>query len=70
MTKGKIQSLSITGNTASFSGVGRLEDGSRVSFNVSVADNGSPGTSDTISISLSNGYSVGGTLISGDIRIY
>ena len=70
MTKGKIQSLSITGNTASFSGVGRLDDGSRVSFNVIVTDNGSPGTSDTISISLSDGYSAAGTLIKGDIRIY
>jgi hypothetical protein len=70
MTKGEIQSLSITGNTAGFSGLGRLGDGSRVRFNVSVTDNGEPGTSDTISISLSNGYFVSGTLLSGDIRIY
>ena len=67
--KARIQSLSITGNTASFSGQGHLEDGTRVTFSVSVTDNGEPGTSDTISISLSNGYSVSGTLTSGDIRI-
>jgi hypothetical protein len=70
ITKGKIRTLSISGNTAGFSGQGRLDDGTRVSFDVSVTDNGSPGTSDTISISLSNGYSAGGTLTSGDIRIY
>ena len=70
MTKGKIQSLSITGNTASFSGVGRLDNGTKVTFSVNVTDNGEPGISDTISISLTNGYSASGTLISGDIRIH
>jgi hypothetical protein len=68
--KARIQSLSITGNTADFSGQALLEDGSRVRFNVNATDNGEPGTSDTISISLSNGYSVSGTLTSGDIRIH
>jgi hypothetical protein len=47
-----------------------LDNGAKVSYGVGVTDNGEPGTSDTISISLSNGYSVGGTLTSGDIRIY
>ena len=70
MTKGKIQSLSITGINAEFSGKARLEDGTRVTFDVSVTDNGEPGRLDTISITLSNGYSAGGTLTSGDIRIY
>ncbi len=41
----------------------------RVMFSVNVTDNGQPGTLDTISISLSNGYSVSGNLISGDIRM-
>ena len=68
-TKGKIQSLSITGNTVDLNGQARLEDGSIVTFSVSVTDNGEPGTSDTISISLSTGYFVNGTLISGDVRI-
>ena len=70
MTNAKIQSLSITGNSAQFSGQGYLENGSRVAFNVNVTDNGEPGTSDTISINLRDGYSVSGTLIKGDIRIY
>ena len=47
-----------------------MEDGSTVTFSVSVTDNGEPGTSDTISISLTNGYFASGTLTSGDIRIY
>jgi hypothetical protein len=69
MSKAGIDSLSITGNTAGFGGFGILDDGTGVNFNVSVTDNGEPGTSDTISISLSTGYSVSGTLNSGDIRI-
>jgi hypothetical protein len=67
--KARVQSLSITGNTAGFSGQARLDGGTRVTFSVNVTDNGEPGTSDTISITLSNGYSVSGTLTSGDIRI-
>ncbi len=70
ITKDIIRSLSIPSNTADFSGSGRLEDETKVRFTVSVTDNGSPGRSDTISISLDNGYSVTGTLTSGDIRIY
>ncbi|MGH8092113.1 MAG: post-COAP-1 domain-containing protein, partial [Chthoniobacterales bacterium] len=70
MTNAKIRSLSIAGNTADFSGQAYLENGSRVTFNVNVTDNGEPGTLDTISISLSSGYSVSGALTSGDIHIY
>jgi hypothetical protein len=70
ITKGIIRSLSIPTNTADFTGSARLEDGTSVRFTVRVTDNGSPGRSDTISISLDNGYSVSGTLTSGDIRIY
>jgi hypothetical protein len=67
ITRGKIQSLSFAGNTADFSG---RDDASRVTFSVSVTDNGDPGTLDRIVIKLSNGYSVSGRLTSGDIRIY
>ena len=67
--KARVQSLSITGNTAGFSGQARLDGGTRVTFTVNVTDNGEPGTLDTISISLSNGYSVSGNLTTGDIRI-
>ena len=60
ITRAEIRNLSITGNTADFSGPAHLEDGTRVRFTVSVTDNGEPGTSDTISISLTTGYSVSG----------
>jgi hypothetical protein len=70
LTNAAIQSVSITGNTAELSGTGHLDDGTKVRYSVSVTDNGSSGTSDTISISLDDGYSASGTLTSGDIRIY
>jgi hypothetical protein len=70
LTNAGILSLSINGNTAACSGTGRLDDGTKVSFIVNVTDNGSPGTSDTISITLNDGYSVSGTLTSGDIQIH
>ncbi len=67
--KGRVESLTISGNSADFSGFVIL-DGKTVTFDVSVTDNGEPGTSDTISINLNDGYSAGGTLTSGEIRIY
>ena len=70
LTNAGIRSLSIDGNTAEVSGTARLDDGTKVRYTVSVTDNGEPGTSDAISISLSDGYSAGGNLTTGDIRIY
>ena len=69
ITDATIRRLTINGNSATFNGRADLGGGNRVTFNVSVADNG-PGTSDTLSITLSNGYSAGGTLIDGNIRVY
>lgn len=69
ITNAKFQNLSVEGNTAYFVGSTRLDTGLKVIFNVSATDNGQPGTSDTISITLSNGYSASGTLTSGDIQI-
>lgn len=60
----------INGGSANFSGGGRLEDGSRVTFSVSVTNNSSDGSSDSFSVNLSNGYSAAGTLTSGDIQIH
>jgi hypothetical protein len=68
--KGKVRSLTINGTSADFNGVAKLGDGSKVRFNVSVMDNSGDGSSDTFSLSLSNGYSASGTLTSGDIRIH
>ena len=64
----KVRRLTITGSSAHLAGTGKLTDGTRVSFSVDVMDNGD-GSTDTFSISLSNGYSAGGTVTNGDIRI-
>jgi len=69
MTSGRIDSLALHNNEADFSGSARLDDGSLVQFRTGVVDGGD-GNSDTFNISLNNGYSAGGTLTSGDIRIY
>ena len=70
LTNAGIRSLSIAGNTAALSGKGHLHDGTKVGYRASVTDNGEPGILDTISITLSDGYSAGGTLIGGDIQIH
>ena len=59
----------IVGNSAKLIGYGHLEDGTRGRFRVSVTDNGA-GTTDTISVTFDNGYTLSGNLTSGDIRIY
>jgi expansin (peptidoglycan-binding protein) len=69
ITKAKIRTLAFTGNRADLSGNTRLSDGTKVTYSLSVTDNGSDGSSDTFTISLSNGYSAGGTLTSGNIQI-
>ena len=69
MTKAKIRTLTFSGNSAELGGTARLGDGTRVTYRVSVTDNSSDRRLDTFSITLSNGYSAGGTLTSGDIRI-
>jgi hypothetical protein len=50
--------------TAEVSGQGVL------SYVVTVADNGEPGSSDTFEIMLSNGYSAGGVLTGGNIQLH
>jgi N-acetylneuraminic acid mutarotase len=68
-SRAKVRTLTFTGTSATFGGNARLGDGSRVTYSVNVSDNSSDGSSDTFTISLSNGYLVGGTLTSGDIAI-
>jgi hypothetical protein len=71
LSAGKVTSVTISGNHSSFSGTakGSGKKG-KISFTVNVTDNGLPGTSDTFSISLSNGYSASGNLTSGDISVH
>jgi hypothetical protein len=60
--------LSFNGNQAQFTGTAK--GGKRsLSFTVNVTDNGDPGTLDTFSIQISNGYSASGNLTSGNISI-
>jgi len=68
ISRAKVRTLTFTGNSADFGGTARMGDGSKVTYSVSVTDNGD-GSTDTFNISLSNGYSAGGTLTSGDIQV-
>jgi hypothetical protein len=43
--------------------------GGKVTFNAVLTDNSIDGSTDAFSITLSNGYSAGGTLIGGNITI-
>jgi hypothetical protein len=43
--------------------------GGKVTFNAVLTDNSIDGSTDDFSITLSNGYSAGGTLIGGNITI-
>jgi hypothetical protein len=62
-------SLTITGNTATFSGT-CTDNGVPCTFTVNVTDNGEPGTNDSFTISISGGPAQGGTLRSGNIQIH
>jgi len=69
IAKARIRTLNFNGNSADLGGNARLGDGTRVTYSVSVTDNSSDGSTDTFSITLSNGYAAGGTLTSGDIKV-
>lgn len=66
-----ITSLSFLANQATFGGTVKVlgAQTQNVSFTVVLTDNGTPGTLDKLSISMSNGYSVNANLGSGDISI-
>ena len=66
----KFSSLTFSGRTAQFSGTGKVGKKQKFNFTVYATDNGDPGTNDTFSINLSNGYSAGGNLTSGNIAIH
>jgi hypothetical protein len=69
----KLSSLFISGNQAQITGTGRIGSGKhkqKVTFTVNVVDNGDPGTNDTFSLSVSNGYFASGNLTDGNISIH
>jgi hypothetical protein len=51
-------------------GTAQLSDGSSVTYEVNVTDNGEPGRNDTFSILLSNGYNASGNLGGGNIKLH
>jgi hypothetical protein len=55
---------------ATFAGECEINGVSGFKFKVYVEDNGEPGKNDVFKISLSNGYSAGGTLLNGNIQIH
>ena len=69
LTNSTFSSLVITGTHAQFKGASNLASGGTVNFTVDVDDFGNPGTLDTISLALSNGYSASGNLITGGLKI-
>ena len=64
-----ITGLGIFGTHATIVGTGTV-NGVAVTFRIDVDDPGEPGTSDTFSIQLSNGYTASGTINGGNIQIH
>jgi hypothetical protein len=60
----------VNATTRRIEGTAILNDGSTVTFVVIVTDNGEPGTADTFSISLSNGFTASGTLVGGNVQVH
>jgi hypothetical protein len=69
ITSGGIKTITINGGNARFGGNARLDDGTVVKFSVRCTDKSGTGAPDTFFVRLTTGYSAGGDLTSGDIRI-
>jgi len=61
--------LTITGNQAHLTGTASTGPNQPVNFTVDVTDNGTPGTRDMFSISLSNNYSAKSNVITGNVTV-
>jgi hypothetical protein len=59
-----------TPNARHIEGTAQISGVDGYTFAVDVTDNGEPGTNDTFSISLSNGYQAGGSLSGGNIQLH
>jgi hypothetical protein len=70
ITETKVRTLTFNGNSAELGGTARLGDGMPITYSATVTDNSNHGAMDTFFITLSNGYSAGGPLTSGDIQIH
>jgi len=65
-----ISSVTVSGNCAQILGTATINGSGAFGFQVQVCDNGEPGTTDTFSIAMSDGYFAGGTLRGGNIQIH
>lgn len=64
-----ITSVSVNGNCAQLNGTATVNGSGAFGFQVQVCDNGEPGSSDTFSINMSDGYAAMGVLRGGNIQI-
>lgn len=62
--------LVLSTNTREIDGLAEVNGVDGFTYKVVVTDNGEPGTNDSFSIQLSNGYSAGGKLGGGNIKIH
>jgi hypothetical protein len=66
-----VTAYAVTGTTSRhISGTADVNGSPGFTYDVDVADNGEPGRADTFRITLSNGYSAGGTLGGGNIQLH
>jgi hypothetical protein len=65
-----ITSVTLSGNCAQIAGTATVNGNGAVGFQVQVCDNGEPGSNDTFSIAMSDGYVAAGTLRGGNIQIH
>jgi hypothetical protein len=72
----KVKSTSITDYivinsvTRQIDGIAKVNNRGAFNYTVVVVDNGEPGRKDSFSLKLSNGYSVAGTLLGGNIQLH
>jgi hypothetical protein len=64
-----LSSVTCSGSSATITGSG-FNGNDPTTFTVEVTDVGEPGTSDTFSIELGNGYSRSGTLTRGNLKVH
>ena len=65
-----ITSVTVNGNCAQILGTATVNGSGAFGFQVQVCDNGEPGSNDTFSINMSDGYVAAGTLRGGNIQIH
>lgn len=65
-----ITSVTVTGNCGQILGTASVNGSGSFGFQLQICDNGEPGTNDTFFLNMSDGYTAGGTLQSGNIQLH